>query len=185
MASAFGHACAALTIGKVYSGKKLPVLFWALTIICSIIPDADIIGFKFHIAYGSMFGHRGFTHSILFALVMGFIAAWILTRSLSIDKKQFWKFVIYFFLITLSHPLLDACTNGGLGVAFFSPFSNHRYFFPDFFRRIQVSPIKVDSFFSDWGLRVLLSEFIWIGLPSIVIIFATYFIRKRKNAKTY
>jgi inner membrane protein len=182
MASAFGHACAALTIGKVYSGKKLPVLFWVLTIICSIIPDADVIGFHYHIAYDSTFGHRGFTHSILFAAIMGFIAAWIFTRLASIGRKHFWKFVVYFFLVTLSHPLLDACTNGGLGVAFFSPFSNQRYFFPEFFRRIQVSPIKVDSFFSDWGLKVLLSEFIWIGLPSIAITLITYFIRKRKHA---
>ena len=183
MASAFGHACAALTIGKVYTGKKLPVLFWVLTIICSIIPDADVIGFKFHIAYESTFGHRGFTHSILFALIMGFIATWIFIRlTTTIDRKQIWRFVIYFFLVTLSHPLLDACTTGGLGVAFFSPFSNQRYFFPAFFRRIKVSPIEVHSFFSDWGLRVLLSEFLWIGLPSLAILAITYFIRKKKNA---
>lgn len=179
MASAFGHACAALTIGKVYSGKKLPVLFWVFSIVCAIIPDADVLGFKFGIAYGSTFGHRGFTHSILFALTFGFIAAWIFTRMNSAAKNHLWKFAAYFFLVTLSHPLLDACTNGGLGVAFFSPFSNHRYFFP--FHPIQVSPIKVDSFFSDWGLRVLLSEFIWIGLPSLAITLLTYFIRKRKN----
>jgi inner membrane protein len=179
MASAFGHACVALTIGKVYSGKKLPISFWVLSIICAIIPDADVIGFKFHVAYGSTFGHRGFTHSILFALIMGFIAAWIFTRITSNDRRLMLRFVLYFFLVTLSHPLLDACTNGGLGVAFFSPFSNQRYFFP--FHPIQVSPIKVDSFFSDWGLKVLLSEFIWIGLPSIGITLLTYIIRKRKN----
>ncbi len=185
MASAFGHACAAVTIGKVYSGKKLPVLFWILTIICSIIPDADVIGFHYHVAYDSTFGHRGFTHSILFALIIGFIATWIFARITSINKRQLWRFVIYFFLITLSHPLLDACTNQiwvQLGIAFFSPFSNHRYFFPWFIRRIQVSPIEVHSFFSDWGLKVLLSEFIWIGIPSIVIMLVTYLIRKRKHA---
>src|ERR1700722_19787609 len=98
MASAFGHACAALTIGKVYSGKKLPVSFWVLSIICAIIPDADVIGFKFGIAYGSTFGHRGFTHSILFAIIIGFIAAWMFTRTTTIDRKQLWRFVVYFFL---------------------------------------------------------------------------------------
>lgn len=179
MASAFGHACAALTIGKIYSGKKLPVFFWVLSIVCAIIPDADVIGFKYGMPYQSTFGHRGFTHSILFALSMGFIASWVFIKSNPVNKKQKWKFILYFFLVTLSHSLLDACTTGGLGVAFFSPFSNHRYFFP--FHPILVSPIKVDSFFSDWGLRVLLSEFIWIGLPSLAITLFTYFIRKRKN----
>ncbi len=182
MASAFGHACAALTLGKVYTNKRLPILFWVLTIICSIIPDADVIGFKFHIDYASTFGHRGFTHSILFALIMGFIATFIFTKLSSVSKKQNWKFVVYFFLVTLSHSLLDACTTGGLGVAFFSPFSNHRYFFPWFFRRIKVSPIEVHSFFSDWGVKVLFSEFIWIGLPSLAIIVITHYIRKKKHA---
>jgi hypothetical protein len=34
------------------------------------------------------------------------------------------------FLATAGHGLLDAMTNGGLGLAFFSPFDNHRYFLP-------------------------------------------------------
>ncbi|HVR39947.1 MAG TPA: metal-dependent hydrolase, partial [Thermoanaerobaculia bacterium] len=38
-------------------------------VIASILPDADVAGFAFGIPYGSMFGHRGFTHSILFALL--------------------------------------------------------------------------------------------------------------------
>jgi len=183
VASAFGHACAALTMGNVYSRKKPAFLFWVLSVVCAIIPDADIIGFKFGIAYGSTFGHRGFTHSIVFALLMGFIASWIFLALTSTSKKDKWKFIIYFFLVTLSHPLLDACTTGGLGVAFFSPFSNHRYFFP--FHPIKVSPIAVNSFFSEWGLKVLLSEFIWIGLPSLAITLVTYFIRKRRNAQVH
>jgi len=84
----------------------------------------------------------------------------------------------YFFVVTLSHPLLDACTTGGLGVAFFSPFSNHRYFFP--FHPIKVSPIAVNSFFSDWGLRVLLSEALWIGLPTLIVVLIASYIRRAK-----
>ena len=47
----------------------------------------------------------------------------------------------FLFLCTMSHALLDALTDGGLGVAFFSPFSNERYFFP-------WTPIRVSRFFS-------------------------------------
>lgn len=183
MASAFGHACAALTIGNVYSEKKRPVLFWILSVVCAVIPDMDVIGFRFHIPYGSTFGHRGFAHSIVFALIMGFIASWIYFKLTDTDKKLYARFVIYFFLVTLSHALLDACTTGGLGVAFFSPFSNHRFFFP--FHPIKVSPIKVGSFFSAWGLRVLLSELLWIGIPSLIITLVTYIIRKNRHAKTH
>ena len=67
------------------------------------------------------------------------------------------------FLSAASHGLLDAMTTGGLGVAFFSPFSNERYFLP--WRVILVSPIGVSAFFSGRGLRVLQSELLWIWIP--------------------
>jgi inner membrane protein len=52
--------------------------------------------------------------------------------------------------------VLDAMTNGGLGVAFFAPFDTTRYFFP--WRPITVSPIGVGSFFTHRGALVVLSE---------------------------
>jgi inner membrane protein len=50
-------------------------------------------------------------------------------------------------------------------VAFFSPFSNHRYFFP--WNPIEVSPIGA-RFFSADGIDVIKSEAVWIWLPSLV-----------------
>src|SRR5678815_3579050 len=73
---------------------------------------------------------------------------------------------VRFTPVTASHGLLDALTNGGRGIGFFAPFSNHRYFFP--WRPIQVSPIGV-GFFSPRGLRVLASEAGWIWVPSAII----------------
>jgi inner membrane protein len=58
-------------------------------------------------------------------------------------------------------------TNGGLGVAFFAPFNNQRYFFP--FRPLLVSPIGVDPFFTTRGLKVIFSELVWIWFPSLVL----------------
>src|SRR5215831_7502105 len=49
----------------------------------------------------------------------------------------------YLFLATASHGVLDAMTNGGLGVAFFSPFDTTRYFLP--WRPIRVSPSRFGS----------------------------------------
>jgi inner membrane protein len=71
---------------------------------------------------------------------------------------------LYFFLCTVSHGVLDAMTDGGLGVAFFSPFDTTRYFFP--VRPVLVSPIGVSEFFSAYGVRILTSEALWIWLPS-------------------
>jgi inner membrane protein len=60
------------------------------------------------------------------------------------------------------HPLLDACTNGGLGVALAWPLDSRRFFFP--WRPIQVSPIGA-RFFSAHGWQAIQSELLWVWLP--------------------
>jgi inner membrane protein len=82
-------------------------------------------------------------------------------------RKQ-WTIFFFLFLSCVSHAVLDAMMTGGLGVAFFVPFDNKRYFFP--FRPIQVSPISVKAFFEGNGLNVLKSEAIWIGIPCLILV---------------
>ena len=136
-----------------------PRLSWRIAIlgtVLSILPDLDTIGFAYGIPYGSTFGHRGFTHSILFALITATLVTFIArTRSA----------FPFLFLCAISHPLFDALTDGGLGIAFFSPFSNARYFFP--WRPIRVSPIG-PGFFSSRGLETLASEGLWVWIPCVV-----------------
>src|SRR5260370_33038895 len=67
-------------------------------------------------------------------------------------------------------------TDGGLGVAFFSPFDNHRYFLP--WTPIRVSPIGLGRFFSPRGLEVLQSELLWIWLPAAVLAIAAWPVRR-------
>ena len=67
-------------------------------------------------------------------------------------------------------------TNGGLGVALLAPFSEERFFFS--FRPIQVSPIGAGAFFTEWGLRVLKSEGLWVGLPSARLVPHRHDLRK-------
>jgi inner membrane protein len=163
MASAFGHAAAALAISNLFRLKtKLSLGIILLGIFCSILPDADVISFKFDIPYESMWGHRGISHSILFAVILSGLLAYFLSKT----KRQFFAIASFLFLATISHALLDALTTGGEGVAFFAPFDNTRYFLP--WRVIQVSPIGLESFFSEWGLRVIKSELRWIGIPFLI-----------------
>jgi len=131
-----------------------------------MIPDVDVIGFRFGIHYGDFRGHRGFTHSLTFAALLAtLVAAAIVQFQTEVSRVSLF---FYIFLATASHGLLDAMTNGGLGVAFFSPFDNSRYFLP--WRPILVSPIGVTRFFSYRGLAVLKTEIIWIWLPSMLAI---------------
>ncbi|MDC8005463.1 metal-dependent hydrolase [Aureisphaera galaxeae] len=146
MASAFGHAFTAIALGTTFSKNVRSWKFWLLGIICSIFPDADVIGFAFDIPYGSFWGHRGFSHSLLFAMLFGMLVTFLFYRKQFLTRNGA-LLILYFFLCTASHALLDAMTSGGLGIAFLSPFDTTRYFFP--WRPIQVSPIGVENFFSE------------------------------------
>lgn len=167
MASVFSHAVAAVGISACFYRPDIPKRVWLTGIACSVLPDIDVIGFQFGVRYGDFWGHRGFTHSLVFAVLLASIlvatASWSRMFS-SISALRLWS---YLFLATASHGLLDSLTDGGLGVAFFSPFDNHRYFLP--WRPIRVSPIGVSRFFSDRGLAVLQSELLWIWLPALLL----------------
>jgi inner membrane protein len=132
---------------------------------CSVIPDLDVIGFHFGVHYSDFWGHRGFTHSLLFAVLLASAIAVVMSWHGTSGIGRFALFG-YLFLATASHGLLDSITNGGLGVAFFSPFNNSRYFLP--WRPVRVSPIAVTRFFTPRGLAIIQSEFVWIWLPAIL-----------------
>jgi inner membrane protein len=123
-----------------------------------MLPDADVIGFAFGIRYGDLLGHRGLSHSLLCAAVVGVLVGRMLGGRAAT--------CLYFAAVTASHGILDAMTSGGLGIAFFSPFDTGRYFFA--WRPILVSPIGA-GFFSARGLRVLGNEVGWIWMPSAAL----------------
>lgn len=173
MASLIGHAIAAATIAKV-SQIHINAKTIRLCIYCSILPDLDILAFKFGVPYEAPLGHRGFTHSIAFAFILG-----ILIWAIFYKKHSFWKTILLFSLVTISHGLLDALTNGGKGVGFFIPFRNERYFFP--WQVIEVSPIG-RSFFGKSGLNVLYSELIWIAIPCIALLILWSLVKSFKGA---
>ena len=121
------------------------------------------------ISFGSsirrFLGAPVFTHSLLFAAILATMVTLAFSRGMAgISKTMLW---VYFFLATASHGFLDAMTNGGLGVAFFSPFDDTRYFLP--WRPILVSPISATRLFSERGLAVLQSELLSIWIPAALL----------------
>jgi inner membrane protein len=161
------HALVGLASGKALLTDNLPKGFWFLSIVCPILPDADVLGFYFNISYHSFFGHRGFFHSPFFALLLSLLVVSLFLRDVRFFSKTWALFAAYFFVLTATHGLLDAFTSGGEGIALLSPFDRTRYFFP--YTPIHVSPIGIREFFSEWGLRVILSEIKWIWCPAIVV----------------
>jgi inner membrane protein len=74
-----------------------------------------------------------------------------------------WGLIAFFFFVTASHGFLDSMTDKGMGVGFFIPFDNARYFMP--WRPVYASPMKISRFFSSAGIEVLFAEIIWIWIP--------------------
>jgi inner membrane protein len=176
LASGFSHAVAALSIGACFNRPGIPKRVRIAGATCSIVPDLDVLGFRFGIHYGDFWGHRGFTHSLLCAVLLAVLVSILVFRRLPPSTSLLW-ILSYLFLATGSHGFLDAMTDGGLGVAFFSPFNNDRYFLP--WRPIRVSPIGVGQFFTERGLDVLRSELIWIGLPAGLLAVLASVLRRR------
>jgi len=162
MATVLTHSVVAIALGKIYSAEPMPFRFWAWSIVCSSIPDADLIGIALDIPSESLLGHRGFTHSLCFSVLMGFIAA-AATSGVQLSRV-WWALVGYFFVVTASHGVIDAMTNGGNGIAFFQPFIDTRYFLP--WRPVKVAPISW-SLFGFTVVKVLVTEIVCIWCPAI------------------
>jgi inner membrane protein len=120
-----------------------------------LLADVDVIAFRFGIPYSAPFGHRGATHSIAFAAAAGMLTAWALARR-GVASARRAAFVA--IAVAVSHPILDAMTDGGLGVALLWPFSNARFFLP--WRPLPVAPIGA-RMLSSHGLYVLGFEALW------------------------
>jgi inner membrane protein len=140
----------------------------------TILPDLDVVAFALGIPYAHPLGHRGFTHSILFAMIVAVLGTWLLRVG---EHRR--ATLAFLFLCAMSHAVLDAMTDGGLGVAFFAPFHNQRYFFP--WTPIRVSPIGA-GFFSARGLETVWSEVLWVWGPvGVVALLGKYIAKSRRT----
>jgi inner membrane protein len=162
VASAFTHAIAAAGLATAAVPGRLPLRLVLAAAVCSVLPDADVLGFRFGVDYGDLLGHRGLSHSLLFAAALASGVTFALFRDPAWRDLRL-RVAVVLFVATASHGVFDAMTNGGLGIAFFSPFDETRYFFP--LRPVEVSPIGVRAFVSERSLAVLWSELVWILLP--------------------
>lgn len=171
MASLFGHIAVSTAIGYAFFPKQVRPLTLVVAGFCAFAPDLDVLAFRYGIPYDSEWGHRGWTHSLLFALIVGGLIG------LFVGGRPTWKGLTAWFVLSMaSHPILDMMTNGGRGCALWWPFSTERIFLP--WRPIQVSPMSVSDFFSPWGLEVLASEVLWIGFPCVALVWITKLMKR-------
>ncbi len=98
-------------VGEAVLGKKIGNKAIVLGAIAGTIPDLDVAANYFTDTVSALEIHRGFTHSIVFAVVFGLLFGWLLSlcdKRASL-KEWFW----FWFLCFVTHPLLDAHTTWG------------------------------------------------------------------------
>ncbi|ARV15330.1 metal-dependent hydrolase [Polaribacter sp. SA4-12] len=123
-----GAACGEIALGKKIGNKAL--LFGAIG---GTIPDLDVFVGKllYNNEIQAMAFHRGFMHSILFAVLGAFLFGWITYKLYNTGARketttqQNWIWL--FFLSIFTHPILDCFTP--YGTQLFVPFSDYRVAF--------------------------------------------------------
>lgn len=167
MPSILSHPAVPLAIGLGLGSTIISQRLLLAGVVVSIVPDADV----YLQMVTSSIGHRGLTHTLLFALLCAAFATLIAHPLQTRRLTAFW----FIATATVSHGLLDAFTTGGAGIPFFWPLSAERYFMP--WRMIEVSPMGIVRFFSERGITVIVSELKWIWLPASLIALSLYWSR--------
>lgn len=177
MPSIFTHALVGATMAYAYRAPVPRREFIGTAAVMAMVPDLDVLGVPGIELAPAWFGHRGLTHSLAFAILLGFAAVWgyLAPRW---RTQQYLRLALFFAAVIASHPLLDMLTNGGAGVRLWLPLSTEGLFFP--WRPILVSPIGA-HFFSMRGLQTLASEFLWVWLPSLTVATAIYLRRRTRS----
>lgn len=145
------------------------LLFVALSVLCSALPDVDVVAFALDIPYGHAFGHRGFFHSLFFALMVALFVVLLFFPRAKVLSSRWWLLTGYFFLLNASHGLLDTLTAGGLGIALLAPFDHTRYLAP--IALFQAAPLDISGLLTPWGLRCMRTEFLVLWIPALMVVF--------------
>jgi len=175
MATILSHGIVGFTSSRLLVRRQMPKCFWYLTFFAPMLPDLDAIGLRLGLPYADCWGHRGATHSIIFAMMLGIVLTGILYLRKSIITRVTALIAAFaLFLAIIEHALVDAMTSGGLGVAYFWPFSCERYFFH--FRPIRVSPLTASKFLQKLQ-PIAVSEMLWLVLPCLVLLVIDWRVR--------
>jgi len=136
-------------------GKK--AMIWGA--LAQSIPDIDFIASFWMDTPAALLAHRGFTHSLLFALLIIPLFAFAADRIHRPHDYLFKKWLLFFATEVLLHLFLDGYNNYGVG--WFEPFSHQRFSF----NAIYVA----DFFFS-----------LWPGIALVALIALNRFSSKRR-----
>jgi inner membrane protein len=171
MPTVFTHAVVPVAACLGLGRERIPVRLLALGVAASVVPDLDSIVYRLGVPYQVTLGHRGVTHSLVFAVGLALLGAGAFRPLRTGFGRAFW----FLLLAAASHGLLDAFTTGGYGIALLWPWSARRYAAP--LQVIEVAPLTLSRLLSPRGAAVLASEFRWVWLPCVLAALALASVR--------
>jgi inner membrane protein len=141
--------------------------FWVPLVLAVVAaaPDLDVVAFRLGIPYAHPLGHRGLSHSLVFAALVALVS-FPLWRLAKLEPARL--AAVLTGCAVASHGLLDTFTDAGLGVGLLIPLTDARIFSP--FRPLMTSPLSARAFFSQRGLGILANELCWIGPVAVLIV---------------
>jgi inner membrane protein len=136
------HIALGACLGEVMLHKKIGKKALMLGAFAQNFPDVDIIGSLFLSPGKDLLAHRGFSHSLLFALLGAALFSWLSQRLYRSYKIAFITLFSFFLLQLSVHDLLDSCNSYGTGLLE-----------PIIHRRFSINLLYVaDPLFSIWLL---------------------------------
>ncbi len=153
------HIALGACIGEAFFDKKIgkKALLWGA--LANSIPDIDFISGLWMSTPEGLLAHRGFTHSILFALLITPAFSLTADRVHRPHNIKFHTWLLFFGIEVFIHLFIDGFNNYGVG--WLEPFNHHRFSF----NAIYVA----DPFFS-----------LWPGIACIVLMVAHLRFRQRR-----
>jgi len=172
------HIALGACMGEAFAGKKLgkKAMLWGA--MAQSLPDIDFLAAFWMDTSSNLLAHRGFTHSILFVLLITPLLAYLAEKWHRPHNISYKKWLLFFGAVIFIHVFIDAFNNYGVG--WFEPFSH---------KRISFNAIYVaDPFFSIWSgiacaALVILSRYstnrkkwwaMGLGLSSVYLIYCLF-----------
>jgi len=125
------HIVLGACIGEAFVGKKIRHRALLLGALAQSVPDIDIVAGSWLSPAGDLLAHRGITHSLLFALCMTPLLAWIADKWRRPHDVAFHTWLWFFGTEILVHLFLD--TGNAYGTGLLEPFDHHRFSYNNLF----------------------------------------------------
>lgn len=121
------HIVLGACIGEAIAGKKLgkKAMLWGA--LANSIPDADFIASLWLTMDRNLLAHRGFTHSLLFMMLLSPLLAWAARRWHRQKNISYLAWLLFFSIQLAAHMFVDLFNNYGVGI--FEPLNHRRYSF--------------------------------------------------------